>query len=79
MKHTDLNETDTILLVTDVQLKLFNSMYCNEELKNNLVKLVKAFKILHFPVVFLEQNPKGLGRTIKELADIDKSSKILKK
>jgi len=79
MKHTDLNETDTILLVTDVQLKLFNSMYCNEELKNNLVKLVKAFKILHFPVVFLEQNPGGLGRTIKELADIDKSSKILKK
>jgi nicotinamidase-related amidase len=79
MKHTDLNETDTILLITDVQLKLFNSMYCNEELKNNLVKLVKAFKILHFPVVFLEQNPKGLGRTIKELADIDKSSKIFEK
>ncbi|MCB9481194.1 MAG: isochorismatase family protein [Desulfobacteraceae bacterium] len=65
-----LNLKNSALVVTDVQEKLFNSMFEKVELKNNLIKLIKGFEILKIPAVFLEQNPKGLGNTIPEIKDL---------
>jgi nicotinamidase-related amidase len=70
MKDKSNPKTDTALVIIDVQEKLFNSMQKKDELKKNLVKLIKGFEILKVPALFFEQNPKGLGATIKEIKDL---------
>jgi nicotinamidase-related amidase len=70
MKDKNRLKTDTALLVIDVQEKLFNSMHEKEELKKNLIKLIKGFEILKIPALFFEQNPKGLGNTISEIKNL---------
>jgi len=65
-----VNCKNTALVITDVQEKLFNSMYEKDDLKKNLIKLIKGFEILKIPAIFLEQNPKGLGTTIPEIKDL---------
>jgi nicotinamidase-related amidase len=68
--NNKVNFKNTALVVTDVQEKLFNSMHEKEQLKQNLIKLVKGFEILQIPAIFLEQNPKGLGNTISEIKNL---------
>ncbi|MDY0131106.1 MAG: isochorismatase family protein [Desulforegulaceae bacterium] len=70
MKNENKLKTNTALLVVDVQGNLFNSIFEKEQLKKNLIKLIKGFEILKIPGLFLEQNPKGLGSTISEIKDL---------
>ncbi|PPD57732.1 hydrolase [Dehalogenimonas etheniformans] len=62
-----LEVKDTVLLVIDVQEKLFPVMFDKEILLSNLQKLVKSISLLEIPIIYTEQNPAGLGRTIPEL------------
>ena len=61
---------DCALLLIDVQGTLAGSMYRKEWLFSNLRKLVGGALILEIPILWVEQAPDKLGRTIPEIADL---------
>ena len=65
-----LTVTDSVLLVIDVQEKLFHVMYQKEQLADNLQKLIKGIQVLEVPILVTEQYPQGLGPTIPEIAQL---------
>lgn len=65
-----LNRNNTALVLVDIQEKLFQVMHEKETLLKNLQKLVKGAKALNIPIVWAEQNPKGLGPTVAELREL---------
>ena len=75
-----LDVQNTGLVVVDVQEKLWAAMYEKESLRDNTVRIVSGAKILEVPVVWTEQNPKGLGPTLPEvsalLADSEPVTKL---
>ncbi len=56
------------LVVVDVQGKLAAIVDESETVIQNTAKLVQAMNALDVPVLWLEQNPKGLGGTTPEIA-----------
>ena len=58
------------LLIVDVQGKLAHIMHKKELLFENLGKLIKGIQVLKIPILWVEQNPTGLGPTIPEIADL---------
>ena len=70
-----LNTDKTALVFIDVQEKLSRVMHDKEKLFENLQKLIKGLKLLNIPIVVTEQNPKGLGVTVPELAPLLTGSK----
>lgn len=64
-----LTKEKTGLIVVDVQGKLATIVDDSERYITNLVKLVKAAKLLGLPILWLEQNPEKLGKTVPELTD----------
>ncbi len=65
-----LKVDNTVLLVIDVQEKLFRVMYQKEKLADNLQRLIKGIQVLEIPVLLMEQYPQGLGPTIPEIAPL---------
>jgi len=65
-----LKKNDCILVIVDVQGKLARLMYEHEELFRNLERIVKGIKTLDIPIIWMEQNPVGLGPTISEISDL---------
>lgn len=63
-----LNKENTVFILVDVQGKLAEIVYKHEELRDRLIQLIKGLKLLDIPMVWLEQYPKGLGQTSKEIA-----------
>lgn len=61
---------NTVLVVVDVQEKLSRAMHEKEALVESTVKMVSGAKILGLPVIRTEQNPKGLGQTVPEVAEL---------
>ena len=61
---------NTALLLIDIQGKLAQLMHDKDLLFTNLQKLVKGVRVLSLPVLWVEQNPAGLGSTIPEVADL---------
>jgi len=57
-----------ILLVIDMQERLLPAMSEHERALNNALILVTAAREIGVPVLASEQYPKGLGRTVPELA-----------
>ncbi len=57
-----------VLVVVDMQEKLFPVMQQKERLLKNVLRLVRFARTADIPIVLTEQYPKGLGRTIKEVA-----------
>ena len=79
--RSEMLTTDSIVfLLVDVQGKLAQVMSDKESLFENLQKLVQGIRLLEVPVLWMEQNPRGLGRTIPELVellpDMDPMSKM---
>ena len=64
-----LKMENTVLLLVDIQGKLAHVMHEKERLFDNLQKLIKGIRVLGIPVLWVEQNPVGLGPTIPEVAD----------
>jgi len=60
----------TVLVVIDVQDRLFRVMPDREALADSLRKLVSGARVLGVPVILTEQYPKGLGPTIAGLAEL---------
>lgn len=65
-----LTTDKAVLVVIDMQGKLAQSMYCKEQLFENVQKIIKGAQVLGLPLLLTEQNPKGLGPTISEIADL---------
>jgi nicotinamidase-related amidase len=65
-----LTVADSVLLVIDIQEKLFRVMYQKEQLADNLQRLIKGIQVLGVPVLVTEQYPHGLGPTIPEIAGL---------
>lgn len=65
-----LRKDKTGLVVIDVQGKLATIVHDSEVFIANLVKLVKAAKLLGMPILWLEQNPEKLGATVPELREV---------
>jgi len=65
-----LKTDNTVFLLVDVQGKLAHSMHAREHLFNNLKKIVKGMRVLEVPILWAEQNPKGLGPTVPEIAGL---------
>ncbi len=68
-----LNQENTGLVIVDVQGKLASIVHESEALLKNLQILIKGCQILNLPIVWIEQNPQGLGPTTPELRDLLKS------
>jgi nicotinamidase-related amidase len=65
-----LQSDNTALVVIDLQGKLWNVMNEKEALLENSLKLIKGLRILDIPIILTEQNPKGLGPTLDEIAQV---------
>jgi nicotinamidase-related amidase len=74
-----LTAGSTVLVIIDMQGKLWNVMYEKSTLLENAQKLAKAMKILGVPVILTEQNPQGLGPTLPELTQYLPDVKALPK
>ena len=59
-----------LLVVIDVQEKLFSVMNEKQSLLRNLTILIKGFQLFKFPVIITEQVPEKLGNTIDEIASL---------
>ena len=57
-----------LFVLVDVQGKLAQLMQERESLYDHLERLVRGVRVLGLPIIWLEQNPRGLGPTIPELA-----------
>jgi nicotinamidase-related amidase len=62
-----LKTENSLLILIDIQTKLWNVMSEKENLAENMQKLLKGLKVLGVPVILTEQNPRGLGPTLTEL------------
>jgi nicotinamidase-related amidase len=67
------------LVVVDVQGKLATLMHERESLYANLRQLAAGAKALGVPILWLEQNPERMGRTIPELQEILKDAQPIPK
>ena len=65
-----LKTENVVLLIVDIQGNLAHAMHGKELLFKNVQKLIKGIQVLGIPIVWLEQNPQGLGPTIPEISDI---------
>jgi nicotinamidase-related amidase len=65
-----LSVDNSVLLVIDVQEKLFRAINQKEQLLDNLQRLIKGIKVLEIPILLTEQYPQGLGATIPEIAQL---------
>jgi len=63
-----LTPDDAVLILIDVQTRLFPVMSEKAKLLENLLKIVKGFDILQIPVIATQQYTKALGPTLPELA-----------
>jgi nicotinamidase-related amidase len=65
-----LTAENTILVVIDIQERLFHAMHDKERLLQNTQKLLSGMRVLEIPVILTEQYPKGLGATLPELKQL---------
>lgn len=74
-----LNQEKTGLIIVDVQGKLARMVHESEVLLANIQALIQGCQILNLPIVWLEQNPQGLGQTVPELSELLKGYQPLEK
>jgi nicotinamidase-related amidase len=65
-----LEKSKSCVVVIDVQEKLVRAMHDRDDVIRNTVKIMEGARVLGLPVVCTEQNPKGLGRTVPEVAAV---------
>lgn len=65
-----LNTQNTILVIVDIQGKLAQLMHEKDLLFTNVKKLIKGIQVLDIPILWLEQNPQGLGATVPEISEL---------
>ena len=66
-----LDRERAALVVVDVQEAFRPAVQGFDEVVENTRRLMDGAEILGIPVIVTEQYPKGLGRTVPELGDVD--------
>ncbi|MEI6089068.1 MAG: hydrolase [bacterium] len=61
---------DTAFLSLDNQSRLFPSIFENEKLEINLLKLISGMKVLDLPILVTEQYSKAIGSTIPSIINL---------
>lgn len=64
------NPNDTLLLIVDMQERIFANVERGNEILNIQRKVIETFKILTLPILITEQYPKGLGPTIRPIQSL---------
>ena len=59
----------TLLLVINLQERIFPAIAEPDKLRRNIPLLIEGLKLLEIPVIVTEQYVKGLGPTIREIAE----------
>lgn len=59
-----LSRTDAVLIIIDIQGNLAQAMYEKENLFVSNLKLIHGFKAFNLPIIFTEQIPQKLGKTL---------------
>ena len=62
------NMEATVLVLVDIQGKLAQMMHGKDRFFEHAATLVQGMRILDVPIVWVEHHPKGLGRTVPEVA-----------
>jgi nicotinamidase-related amidase len=70
MSSFTLQASQTILLIVDMQEKIFASVDRGPDILYTLCKLVQGMQILNVPILLSEQYPQGLGKTIEPLRNL---------
>jgi nicotinamidase-related amidase len=65
-----LSRHESRLLIVDVQEKLVPKIFALDRMLANCRTLIQAARILRVPVYATEQYPKGLGSTVRQLAEL---------
>ena len=63
-----LDANNTAFILVDVQGKLAQLMHDRDRLFDNLQRLVRGMQVLDIPILWAEQNPAHMGKTIPELS-----------
>jgi len=79
MKNFRIKKEDTLLLMIDIQERLAPAMNKSDKVIDNNKILITALKEMKIPILYTEQYPKGLGRTLPELTEIIGKAKPLEK
>lgn len=62
-----LSVDETALIVIDVQAKLLPAIDGKDELVEGVCRIIEGAKVFGLPIVWTEQNPRGLGPTVGEV------------
>ena len=73
-----IDRNDSTLLLIDIQEKLIKKIFDFKSVINHSKKIVDVFSFLKLPIVYSEQYPNGLGKTINPIDDKLKKIKALK-
>ena len=65
-----LTADNTVLVVIDIQDRLYRAMTDKERLLQNVLKLIRGVQVLDIPVILTEQYPAGLGPTLPEITQL---------
>jgi len=65
-----LKAENAVLVIVDVQGTLASLMHNRDELYNNLQKIVRGAQVLDIPIIWNEQLPDKLGKTIPQLSEL---------
>jgi nicotinamidase-related amidase len=79
MKTGLASKEKSVLIIIDVQEKLFIHMVEKEKLAENLAKLIQFAQIMKIPIILTEQYPKGLGQTIPQVKQFIPNIQLIEK
>ncbi len=65
-----LTKENTLLLIVDVQEKLVPHIYGRENLIKNLTTVIRGAQVLSIPLIYTEQVPQKIGKTISPIAQL---------
>tara|TARA_Y100001968_G_C19128178_1_gene605340 strand:+ start:60 stop:623 length:564 start_codon:yes stop_codon:yes gene_type:complete len=68
-----LDESNSMLLIVDMQERLLKAIPERDNLIFNIAKLIEASNILNIKNIYSEQNPNKLGSTVKEIVQTGNS------
>lgn len=74
-----LDRSRSVLCLIDLQERLVPAIDGGADVVANAARLLGAAEQLHVPVVMTEQNPKGLGPTVADLAPPDGAVPVVSK
>ena len=74
-----INLEDSIVLVVDIQERLLSVMSDSEKVLENNLKFLRGIATLEVPVVYTEQYPKGLGKTVDPILNVIPDGKYFEK